>query len=253
MDGNHVLVNRKMETNISGCFACGDITGTPYQYIKSAGEGNVAALSAMLGIICGYSKEDLTTLTMGALLHDVGKLDVNINILNKPGTLNDNEFEVIRNHPEAGWRRLCSIYAPGLDMRMIASIAYQHHEHLDGHGYPRHLTRDNICEFARIVAIADVYDAMTSNRCYRSALCPFDVISNFEQEGINKYHPKYILTFLEKIANSYINSEVLLSNDKIARIIYITNKLTRPVVQLKDSSEFINLEEHPEIYIQAII
>lgn len=169
---------------------------------------NVAALSAMLGIICGYSKEDLTTLTMGALLHDVGKLDVNINILNKPGTLNDNEFEVIRNHPEAGWRRLCSIYDPGLDMRMIASIAYQHHEHLDGHGYPRHLTRDNICEFARIVAIADVYDALTTQRPYKKAYAPHIAYQIMTKCSGKQFEPKLLSLFFDHVSLFPVGSVV---------------------------------------------
>ena len=94
---------------------------------------------------------------------------------------------------------------------------------------------------------------MTSARCYRGALCPFDVIANFEQEGLGKYHPKFIYLFLEKIATSYLNSDILLSNGQVGRIIYINNQLTRPIVQLKDNNSFLNLEEHPDIYVEAII
>lgn len=133
---------------------------------------NVAALSAMLGILCHFSKADLITLTMGALLHDIGKLKVNINILNKPGALTDEEYRAVRQHPEWGWRHLHELTHSELDVASIASIAYQHHEHLDGNGYPRHLTEDNISDFAKIVSIADVYDALTTQRPYKKAYSP---------------------------------------------------------------------------------
>ena len=109
-----------------------------------------------------------------------------------------------------------------------------------------------VTRFEAIISIADVYDAMTSNRCYRSALCPFEVIAQFEYEGLHKYHALYILTFLERIAESYLNSDVLLSDNSIGRIVYINKRLTRPIVQL-DNQKFINLEENPDIYIEAII
>lgn len=210
---------------------------------------NVSIICRLIGTWVGLSDEDLDHLTLAGLLHDIGKCKIPTDILQKPGKLSAQEYEFIKHHPSFGYDVVKDM---DLDIKIKRSVLL-HHERFDGSGYPYGITGDKIGDFESIICIADVYDAMTSNRCYRSALCPFDVISNFEQEGINKYHPKYILIFLEKIANSYINSEVLLSNDKIARIVYITNKLTRPVVQLKDSSEFISLEEHPEIYIQAII
>lgn len=87
-----------------------------------------------------------------------------------------------------------------------------HHERYDGTGYPNHLVGKEIDDMAAIIAIADVYDAMTSDRCYRRALCPFEVIASFELEGLNRYNPQFILCFLEHIANTYVNNNVLLSN-----------------------------------------
>ena len=93
---------------------------------------------------------------------------------------------------------------------------------------------------------------MTQNRVYRSGMCPFDVIATFEQNGLKKYKTQYILIFLERIANSYINCEVLLSNNKIGRIIFLNTNLTRPIIQLNDG-QIINLEDNLEIYIHAIV
>ncbi len=134
---------------------------------------NVAALSAMLGMVCHFSRSDLTTITTGGLLHDLGKMDISKDILCKTTSLNDEEFRVIRQHPLFGYQRLIRTSSSGgLNMKVIADIACQHHEHIDGHGYPNHLVGNQISEFAKIVAIADVYDALTTQRPYKKAYSP---------------------------------------------------------------------------------
>ena len=131
---------------------------------------NVAVLSAMLGSRIGLPREDMLTLIMGSLLHDVGKIIVPSEILTKPGRLSDEEFTVIRMHPEAGRKKLREL--PVVSAPILAAIASQHHEHMDGRGYPHHLTGDKIHRFARIAAIADVYDALTTQRSYKPAYKP---------------------------------------------------------------------------------
>ena len=112
---------------------------------------------------------------------------------------------------------------------------------------------EKLCNYACIVSIADVYDAMTSVRCYHDAICPFDVIATFEQNGLCRFHPDFIYTFLHKIADSYIGSEVLLRTEELAKIVCLDSKLSRPVVKLEMTDEIIKLTEHPDLYIQAII
>lgn len=133
---------------------------------------NVAILSAMLGLLCHYTKQDLALLTLGALLHDLGKIKISSKILNKTSRLNNEEFTIIQNHPMEGARRIREmgtlLPSPGL----LAAIAAQHHEHVDGKGYPQHLTDAEIHRFSKIVAIADVYDALTSERPYKKAYTP---------------------------------------------------------------------------------
>ena len=138
-----------------------------------------------------------------------------------------------------------------LDER-IKNAALMHHERYDGTGYPNHLVGKEIDDMAAIVSIADVYDAMTANRCYRDGLCPFEVIAIFEKEGLTQFNPKYILTFLDHIANTYINNEVLLSDGSSGKIVLINKKLTRPTIQL-DNGNFVNLESRLDLYVQAII
>lgn len=128
---------------------------------------NVAILAAMLGSLCGLERRDLMKLTLGGLLHDIGKLIVPKSILNKPGSLSDKEFEIIRMHPEAGREKLLEINKV-VDPSII-DITVQHHEHLDGKGYPKRLVGGQIHYFSRIIAIADVYDALTSERAYKRA------------------------------------------------------------------------------------
>ncbi|MBQ7478399.1 MAG: HD-GYP domain-containing protein [Selenomonadaceae bacterium] len=133
---------------------------------------NVAILSAMLGLLCHYTKQDLALLTLGALLHDLGKIKVSSNILNKTSRLNNEEFSIIQNHPMEGARRIHEMGNLLPSPAILAAIAAQHHEHIDGKGYPQHLTGDQIHRFAKIVAIADVYDALTSERPYKKAYTP---------------------------------------------------------------------------------
>lgn len=209
---------------------------------------NVAMISRLIGTWCDFDTETLDLLTLAGLLHDIGKCQIPDEILMKPQKLNKQEFAFVKMHAQFGYE---IIKDQNLDPRIKRAVLY-HHERYDGTGYPQGLSLDQLEDFECIIAIADVYDAMTANRCYRVGLCPFEVISTFEDEGLQKYHPKYITTFLQKIATSYLNSDVLLSNNDIGRIVYITPRLTRPIIQLRNR-EFVNLMQKPDLYIQAIV
>ena len=128
-----------------------------------------------------------------------------------------------------------------------------HHERSDSTGYPLGLVKEEIEEFAIIVSIADVYDAMTSNRCYRIGLCPFEVVANFEREGFHKYNTRQVRSFLNRVVDSYMNNYVLLSNGNQGQIVWKNQEhLARPTIYLP-TRNFIDLAVHPELYIQAII
>ena len=131
--------------------------------------------------------------------------------------------------------------------------ALLHHEKFDGSGYPFGYTADKIDDISAINTIADVYDAMTSKRCYRDGMCPFDVIDDFEYDGISKYHPKFIGMFLKKIASSYIGSTVLLTNGKKAKIIFVTEKYSRPTVTLLEDNSVLVLKDEKDIKIAAVL
>ncbi len=207
---------------------------------------NVALVSRAIGKWLKMRKGELNLLTLAGLLHDIGKTQVPEEILNKTGKLTDEEYDMIHRHPEMGLELLEKV--PGIDPEIL-SVAYQHHERFDGSGYPEHLPGEQINDMAAIVAIADVYDAMTASRSYRAPKSAFQVIAAFENDGLNKYNPKYILTFLQNIANAYQNNRVILSDGVSARIIYINQgKLSRPMVQL-DSGTVIDLSRQPDLEI----
>ncbi len=191
---------------------------------------NVAMIARAIGKWLKMTNSELDLLTMAGLLHDVGKLQVPPEVLNKTEKLTDEEFALIRKHPIFGNKMLKAV---NVDNR-ISICALQHHERADGTGYPRGLDGDEIDNYASIIAIADVYDAMTAARAYRAANCPFQVIAAFEADGVKRYDPKYILTFLERIASLYQNAKVMLSDGRKARVVYINrNTLSKPVVEVE--------------------
>lgn len=212
---------------------------------------NVSLISRMIGRWLKYEHHDLDILTLAGLLHDIGKLRIPDEILNKPGTLTDEEFEMIKKHPTLGYELLKNQHK--LDPR-IKKAALMHHERCDGSGYPTGLTEDFIDNYAMIVAIADVYDAMTAARSYRSPMCPFEVISCFEKDGFQKYHTLYIFTFLHQIAATYQNNRIILSDGRSGNIVMINQKaLSRPIIQFDDNSCLDLSTTDKDLYIKAVM
>lgn len=210
---------------------------------------NVALIARMLGEWMNLSQNDLQTLTLAGLLHDIGKCMIPPEILNKPGSLSSEEYEEIKKHAQYGAEILES---QPIDKRIIRA-SLMHHERCDGSGYPLGLKCDNIDDFGKIISIADVYDAMTANRCYRKGLCPFEVIATFEREGLEKYDSRYILTFLNRIVDTYISNSILLNDGTSGKIVLMNQySLSRPVIQTS-TNEYIDLSKHPELHIQTII
>ena len=159
---------------------------------------NVAVLSAMLGNLCGYSKSKLQIITLGGLLHDIGKLSVPASVLTKPGALTADEFKLIRQHPNAGRKILKNLKVPFASM--LAIIAAQHHEHIDGSGYPHHVRGKSIHPYSRITAIADVYDALTSVRPYKKAYKPSVVYQMMMHYSPGHFDMDRLRLFFENVA-----------------------------------------------------
>lgn len=209
---------------------------------------NVALICNILATWLNFSADEVELATACGLFHDIGKLLVPHDIIAKPGKLSADEYAQIQKHPVSGYQLLMT--QPMNNHVRFAAL--MHHERNDGTGYPMHLVGNQIDKFARIVAIADVYEAMTAARVYRGPLCPFKVIEIFEAEGFQKYDVKYLLTFLENVVNTYIQNRCLLSDGREGDIIYINKeKLSRPIVQC--GKDYINLAEYPDLSIVEII
>lgn len=211
---------------------------------------NVAILSNIFGKWLSLSEKDLDTLIVSALLHDIGKTMIPADLLNKPGKYTDEEFILVKQHPQFGHNLLKAL--PNLDPHVKRS-ALMHHERNDGSGYPMGLTGDETDSFAQIIAIADVYDAMTTARSYREPLCPFQVIDAFEKEGLQKYNPKFILPLLKQIVATYQNNRILLNDGRGGSIVLINpQNLSRPIVQLSDNT-CVDLSAQTELYIRVVL
>lgn len=210
---------------------------------------NVALICNVFAEWLGFTPEERKLATACGMLHDIGKLKIDDAIIKKPGRLTEEEYKKIKFHPVEGYK----ILQHQNISEHIKNAALMHHEKCDGSGYPFRLKADKIDSYARLVAIADVYDAMTSNRVYRGALCPFTVIEMFEDEGLHKYDIVYIMTFLENVINTYIDNRVMLSDGRIGTIKWIDKQnLSRPMVQLADQS-FIELAKTHNLKIIKIL
>nr|WP_314807245.1 HD-GYP domain-containing protein [uncultured Selenomonas sp.] len=160
---------------------------------------NVAVLSAMTGMLCHLPKEELSLITLGGLLHDLGKIDVHTDILNKNRSLTTSEFDIMKKHPADGARRILKM-SDLPKVSILAAIAGQHHEHVDGTGYPRGIKGEEMHRYAKIAAIADVYDALTSERPYKKAYMPniaYNIMHNINK---GQFDQKLLEMFFNNVA-----------------------------------------------------
>ena len=208
-------------------------------------------VSLICSIFAGWlkmSREETRILTQAGLLHDIGKMLIPKDIIKKPARLTEDEFEEIKLHSIKGYQVLKDL---NIDIR-VKYAALMHHERCDGSGYPNGFKSNQIEDFSKIVAIADVYDAMTSNRTYRNAICPFDVVENFERDGFLKFDPGYLMIFLERIIQSYLHNAVRLSDGREGEVVMINKlSLSRPVIRC--GSTFVDLSKEQKLTIEAIL
>jgi len=209
---------------------------------------NVALICNVFARWLRLTEEEIRLATISGLLHDVGKTKIPDNIIKKPGKLTEIEYNIVKTHPQKGYRMLETSPLP----KSVLNAVLMHHEKCDGSGYPFGLKGDKIDPYAKMVAIADIYDAMTSARIYRGPLCPFKAIGLFESEGLQKYDARFILTFLENVVNSYLLNDVRLNNGVTGKIVFINKEhLASPTI--KTSEGFLDLSEHPDLYIDDLI
>lgn len=185
-----------------------------YTYYHSV---NVGVLSIVVGVAFGMNPNSLYKLGLGALLHDIGKVFIDKKIIDKPGPLTPEEFEKVKKHPSLGYEYLRDA---SLDLPVSSLVGIlQHHERLDGSGYPDGISGKEIHQFSRIISIADVFDAMTSDRPYRAAMMPSEVME-FLMGGAGKlFDLEFVSLFTKKVAAFPLGTCVLLSNGLTAIVV----------------------------------
>lgn len=217
-----------------------------YTYKHNIGVGIIATY---LGTKLGLSKESLSDLTLAAILHDVGKTRIPERLLEKPGKLTATEYDEIKRHTIYGYELLKSI--PGIPPS-IALTALQHHEREDGQGYPHKLKGSNIYYLLKIVAIADVFHAMSSDRVYHQAMPFYKVIEQMNRDVFGKINPKMLLVFINQLMGTLVGKEVMLTNQQIGTIIMI-NPYEPLKVLMKTNSGILDLRLEKELQIERII
>lgn len=184
----------------------------------------------MVGAELNFSKKELENLGLGALLHDIGKVKIPKEILNKPGRLTKEEFEFVKKHPEFGYQMIKEDAEIDLSSRLVI---YHHHERLNGRGYPLGLEDEEIHDMAVVTALADVYDALTSSRPYRKGLSPYEAMKIIISESPTNYRSGIAGLFV-KTFSLYPPGTFVKLNTKETGLVVRTNKesIMRPVIRL---------------------
>lgn len=212
-----------------------------YTYMHS-----VAVCAMMVGLAkqLGFSEEETRSAGMAGLMHDLGKALMPMDVLNKPGKLTEGEFKVIKTHPSEGHRLLLS----GLKVdAMVLDVCLHHHEKTDGSGYPEGLMADKISLFAKMGAVCDVYDAITSNRPYKSGWDPAESLRKMAEWANGHFDGKVFQAFVKSLGIYPIGSLVKLTSGRLGVVVEQTGKsLTTPSVKIFFSTKS-NLRIPPEV------
>lgn len=218
-----------------------------YTYSHSV---NVDILSVILGVACGLRDDELRKLSQAALLHDIGKTCVPIEIIGKPGRLTEEEYEEVKQHPRYGYNMLRDNY----EVSSVARNAIlSHHENEDGSGYPRGLTSEKIHMYAKIIHIADVYDALTTKRVYKDAMNPADALEYLMGNSERMFDKELVATFMEYVAPYPLGVQVELSTGQKAIVVKNNRSmLSRPVVRLNGGAT-LDLLTHLDVTIVKLL
>ncbi|MRG85165.1 HD-GYP domain-containing protein [Salinibacillus xinjiangensis] len=214
---------------------------------------NVATYSLAIARELNFSQASLEDLGLAALLHDIGKMKVPEDIVFKSGRLTEQEFQEIQKHTYLGYEIVKQI--PNIPQSVLRTI-YEHHERLDGSGYPQKLAGNQIHPFAKIIAVADVFDAITTERVYKDKQLPHEALEVLYAGSGTLFEPKFIELFRNNVA-VYPNGMRVTLSDGRKGVIKRQNKdlSDRPVVEIssnKHESYELNLAKHFNIVVTAI-
>jgi putative nucleotidyltransferase with HDIG domain len=207
----------------------------------------VGLLAARIGDWLNLSEEDCRDLLVAGALHDIGKARIDPRILNKPARLTAEEYEIVKWHTTYGYQILRQSGLP----EALALPAYTHHERMDGSGYPRGLRGEAIDLYGRIVAVADVFNAMTSRRVYRDACSYYKVLDEVQQNAFGTLDPTIVRVFMQRMTNYLVGNVVGLSDGTVGTVVMIhSDRPTRPL--LRTENGYLDLGKRPDLYIEEV-
>ncbi len=203
---------------------------------------NVSLLSSIIGKWLGYNAHDIAELALAGLLHDIGKTQVPEGILYKAGRLAAQEMHIVQLHSAYSYKLLRQ--AENLPFEVMLGIL-QHHERLDGSGYPGHFPEAKIHQYARIIAVADIYDAMTSDRAYRDKATPFAAAEELASNMFSKLDAAICSAFLEQFTSFMLGNLVELKSGQQGEIIYLGSFLnSSPIIRCRNGEMLMLSDIH---------
>ena len=206
---------------------------------------SVAVLSIAIGQSMGCNQDTMRLIGRSAIMHDIGKMFVPIEIINKPSRLTDDEFAKIKEHPRSGYEYLV---AGGIGDDAIRKGVLQHHEKIDGTGYPDGVTGNEMLLISNVISVADVYDAVTSYRSYRTPMPPADALELIMGSVGVAFEYDIVKAFIDKLEFYPVNTCVELSNSRVG--IVLDNKSSmRPILSMLDNGEVLDLMDRKNLSI----
>lgn len=222
-------------------------TSVDYTFLHAV---DVGIIAGMLGKWYGFREKDIKTLLLCGVMHDIGKMQIPPAILVKPGRLTPEERKVVNLHPRYGYYMAQSV--PTIPHEVPYAILH-HHEREHGGGYPDGLNAAQIHPFAKIIAIADTYDALTTDKAYQKSVTPFEALEILTDQMAVSLEKEYCRTFIRNIAYSLMGSTVLLSDGTQGQVLQMDHFMSlRPVVNTADG-ELIDLFTNSHLSIVEIL
>lgn len=260
------LIISKLKPLLEMTLEDNDILRTLRNINKTGQEGylfthpvHVALLSGMLAKWLGYSDERILDLSICGYFHDIGKTKVDQKLFYKTESLSPEEFAAVREHAVHGYEILGEIFEKD-DTETLSDelkeemrqVALSHHERENGSGYPFGLKGDEIPESASLVAVVDVYDAVTSNRHYKDGISPYLAFRLLKEESFKGLSASMSQVFLDSISKFFINNRVKLSDGRVGSVVYVNKfALNRPLVRIGE--DFVDLSTNYKVDVVDVL
>lgn len=210
---------------------------------------NVSVYSVLLAKWMGLNDSQMKEVAMAGLLHDVGKTQIPPEILNKRGPLSDEEFEIMKGHAILSYQIIKN--NPEISMEVKRAVI-MHHEKEDGTGYPFGIKGNQKNLYSKIITVADIFDAITSEKVYKQRQTPFEAFKEMEKIGYDTVDPKVMVTLLNNMPNCFIGSKVKMENGDIGEVVYVPNQCAYAPL-IKVNNIFFDFKYEKEALIKEFL